>query len=970
MPIQLGGLVSGFDTESLIRALISRDTKPLDLMAQKKTRLEDAQNAWKDVNMRLTNLRNMVNLLKNSDTFSSKVVNSSNDKILSVSAGSSAANGTYQLKVHQLAEFNRYATASAADITGDDEANDNTVLGLIGTFSLRSSDSTEDALITVEVSDSLRDISNKINAANVGVTASLVENRLVIKSNTMGERGAIMLPSTGDAPVLASLLLNQTTAAQDARIEFEGLEFTRSSNYISDLVQGVTLNLTGTSDDAYVYFTVSSDTTRATDAIRGFVDQYNSLLNFIEEKTFLNPGNGALLIRSRNYTPLERGILQGDPTVTNLSSQLRRMVSSSLAGFNPMLNSLSAIGINTVSQGLNKKQVGYLAIDEAKLARALADPTGPATISTREQMPVQFNAFNSKTLEEITGDSAATANRTELGLAGVFEIQTGNGSFKRVSIEATDTLNVIRNKINAAAAGVTASVQDNRLVITSNTMGQPGQITFMDTNTAINSIIGQIAHMNNEIAIADSLLEPLPAVEYNKLVDTRNSLLARLSAYGEVDADNLPRVEFAGKEVINPSNSVTSVTSTDIADIVNGLIQEIADINLIIDGQPIPPNQSDLDDRDAIIEQLKIYGSVKFEYSTSNEYVFETVTFLGQEVINSVSNVVPVTDTYLDSLVLLDPLGLREVAIVSDANNAIKADQSGSFTMVINGKNFFIELNGPMTSQEVVRQINTVIGSEATASLDRNNRLTFTTIEQGWRATITIKDVWEGKTGDLATLGLIPGSSARGKDLDSFFTASIPATQATVISKQPLGFNPVTGSGGKLVVNIDNREFTVDFVGNYNRGDIANHINKTIGEYGQAYLDDNNFLIIRSLKSGDGSSVRIVSFDQNLTGLNLTTGQSATAEKGIDGIAVVLDRFYEAWVKSNGLLTQKDNALTGQIRDIQKQMDNLTARIDAKVERLWKQFSYMETRLQDMNSQSQTIDMYLANLMNSMRTRY
>ena len=930
MAIQLGGLVSGFDTQSLITALIQNDTKPLDLMASKKDRLEQAQNAWKDVNMRLSNLRSTVNVLKNSDTFKSRLVASSNDRILSASAGSAAVNGTYQLKINHLAEYNRYATFTAASLTGDDEANANTVLGMTGTFTVRSSDSTENGVVTVEISDSLQDVANKINAAASGVTASIVENRLVIRSNTMGINGEIVL-SNSEILDAEHLNLFQTTAAQDAEIEYEGLTFTRSSNYISDLISGVNLNLTGTSDGAYVFLTISPDTDRAIDAIRNFVDQYNSLLNYIEENTFVKPADRIDRTTSTYdpYAPYDssrqRGILQGDATIIGLESQLRRMINTSLSGFSPMLNSLSAVGITTSFGGIGKKQVGYLSFDEGKFAQAMSDPVGPASITARSQLPVQFNAFNSKTVADITGNESATTNRTALGLFGTVDIKVGGGSTVSIQIDENCTLADVRNRINEAAAGVTASIKDNQLVVTSNTMGIPGQISF-----------------SNNIGITGATITEIDAV---------------------INDISLSNIAISNKNV-----EIASALPEDLDDL-------LADKDALLAA------------REALIEDLHVYGPVSVDRSLSDDQI--ALTFMGKLVLDTGNNVdtSEITISYMeDYLKNIDPLRcltFTESALVSDANYAIKKDQGASFTMDISGKSYFIELKGPMTSQEIVRQINSVIGHVATASLNKDNRLTFTTLEQGINATITIKETfvmqyrekdsvgsWESSLGELTGLGIVSGTTSRGKDLDAFFTANILDGQATVTSRQPLGNNPVTGSGGKLTLNIDGVDYVVEFVGNYNIGDIANKINSVIGKAGQAYLDDNNFLVIRSLKSGDGSTVRVVSFDRNLEGLNLITGQSATAAKGLSGIAVTLDKYYEAWVTSGGILTQKQNSLGGQITDIQKQMDALTARIDNKVEFLWKQFSNMEKKLQDLSSQSQVIDTYLTNLLNNTSSYY
>ena len=781
---------------------------------------------------------------------------------------------------------------------------------------------------------------------------------------------------------------------------YEGLEFTRSNNYITDLVSGVTLNLTGTSDGGYVFFNISPDTDRAASAIQNFVDQYNSLFSFLEENTYVKPADridprASYDVYAAYDSNRQRGILQGDPTVIGLQSQLRRMVSASLNGFSPLLNSLSTIGVSTTYGGTGQKQYGYLSFNADKLIQALSDPVGPATVTATGQMPVQFNTVASKSITDIitalTGTEPGTTptNTTPLGLSGVLEIQVGDGKITRVQIDADYTLNDIRNKINAAGAGVTASVSDGQLLLTSNTMGVPGKVSFSNASGTVNSLVQQVAAINTGILTAIGASE-----DYTDLLTQREGLLEKLSAYSGIDVDTTSLLDDqvsislsgSGVYLLDPTNNITAFTNDDTIDIIEDMANQIAtlnsdislknaDIAYVAPGEPtedpllyeqyLADKEDLLAQRADLIAKLGVFGPVVVDDSLPDDQI--TLTVLNKEVLDAtnVVDVTGITSAYMDSVDPSRLTGFTETALVSDAGYAIKDGAGGSFTMEISGRYYYIELEGPLTSSEVVKKINSVIGSAALASLDKNNRLTFTTLEMGVGATITVKDIWEDVPGSMSALGLVSGTTSRGKDLDAFFTAEIPAGQPALNSKQPLSLNPITGSGGNLKLNIDGYDYTIEFVGNYNIGDIANKINSVIGGVGQAYIDENNFLVIRSLSTSSNASVRVVSFDNNLSGLNLTVGQSGYTSKALQGIAVVLDNFYAAWVVSGGILAQKQNSLGGQISDIQKQIDNLNARIDKRIDFLWQQFTNMEKKLSDLNSQSQYVDTYLSALLNS-----
>jgi len=140
---------------------------------------------------------------------------------------------------------------------------------------------------------------------------------------------------------------NLLQAPQEARIVVDGITVTRDSNTISDVLQGVTLTL---KDVGTVTIEVQHDVDRVMERIKAFVDQYNSVQNFIKEKT----GDG--------------GVLQGDVLLGRIQFQLRQLATARVDGAPEPYNQLAMIGISV-------DRYGTMTLDEGKLRAALeADP--------------------------------------------------------------------------------------------------------------------------------------------------------------------------------------------------------------------------------------------------------------------------------------------------------------------------------------------------------------------------------------------------------------------------------------------------------------------------------------------------------------------------------------------------------------------------------------------------------------------
>ncbi len=171
------------------------------------------------------------------------------------------------------------------------------------------------------------------------------------------------------------------STARDALVEMDGIEVTRDSNTISDLLPGVTLDLLAASDRPAT-LTVSRDRQSIKEALIEMVGQYNRLITQIDILTRRDESvieDAAFLAEEeRKKARADLGLFMGDLSLMQVKANLQRVM------MNPYptegereLALLAQIGISTHASAeggtLNKTRLrGYLEIDEAQLDKALS----------------------------------------------------------------------------------------------------------------------------------------------------------------------------------------------------------------------------------------------------------------------------------------------------------------------------------------------------------------------------------------------------------------------------------------------------------------------------------------------------------------------------------------------------------------------------------------------------------------------
>jgi flagellar hook-associated protein 2 len=389
--VQLSGGSSNIDFVDTVDKMIAARRIPADTLEKRIEKNDEKLTALKDLQTLLTALKDsMANLYgatsfdNSKNTFESKQIfasstGSSAGELMGVTASNAAKTGSYTFEVNQIASkhklsSNTQAVAASADVTG---------LTGTGEFSVTGGKGT--ANVTVNAGDTLQDIRDKINnlSDTTGVQAAVVkvsdtESTLILTSTEEGVDNRMSFSDVSGS-VLQNLgvLSDPTTInaanvideGDDAQITLDGITVTRGSNEFSDLVDGLTISLYDSEPGTEITIEIEQDLNQAKSAIVNFVDAYNAVQSFINEKTYVDPVTGEAS---------EDAILLGNSAVKTIESTLQRISGSIAEGVTDRADRddytlLAEIGIGLVPYGstgdplLNKT----IQLDESALNEAL-----------------------------------------------------------------------------------------------------------------------------------------------------------------------------------------------------------------------------------------------------------------------------------------------------------------------------------------------------------------------------------------------------------------------------------------------------------------------------------------------------------------------------------------------------------------------------------------------------------------------
>lgn len=190
MALSSPGIGSGIDVQGIVQKLMSIEQQPLAKIGARVVELKSQLSAYGSLKGAVSNFRDALGKLSDPAKFKAFAATSSDTAVLSGTASSTAARGTYNLEVLRLAEAHRLAAGTAFAGTSD-------VVGSVGD---RMRISVGGNSFTIDHGGkSVATIRDEINAAsdNTGVTASLIRDnvgyRLTLTSNGVGSGSFVSL---------------------------------------------------------------------------------------------------------------------------------------------------------------------------------------------------------------------------------------------------------------------------------------------------------------------------------------------------------------------------------------------------------------------------------------------------------------------------------------------------------------------------------------------------------------------------------------------------------------------------------------------------------------------------------------------------------------------------------------------------------------------------------------------------------
>ncbi|GLR27668.1 flagellar filament capping protein FliD [Limnobacter litoralis] len=530
--ITSAGIGSGLDVEGIISKLMAAERIPLNTIKTNTQTTQTKLSIYGIIKSSFDGLQTATNTLKNLSNIYPLTATSSNSSVVTGSATSASAKGSYSLTVQQLAQ--KQSIAANAVSTTDTAIGTGTLTITLGSYNatgntFTANSSATPVSITINSSNqTLSGVKDAINNANAGVTASIINdgtgNRLVLTSNTTGavngfKVGVVDNDGTNtdmsglsmlsyDPTAAAGSGKNQTSlaSAQDAQFTLNNIAITKPTNNVTDAVSGLTLNLLSTTTTP-VTLNVGLDSTALQGTLNKFIAAYNQIQGNLTDQQ----QKGATLVN--------------DTTPSQLELTLR----------NTLRNSGSTYGLTLADIGINFDKTGVMSLDSTKLNSALA--TDPrivekvfADTGSSSDSRVRFNGGTSLTRTGTYAINVSTAYNGTNTVVGTINGVNANAIGNVLTGATGDASEGLSVTIASGASGSLGTVTYNKGLASTlsdwiTSLNNPGGALVSRTD----GLNAKIKSLNND---ASKLSDRLTIIEanYRKQFNSLDTLLASMQA--------------------------------------------------------------------------------------------------------------------------------------------------------------------------------------------------------------------------------------------------------------------------------------------------------------------------------------------------------------------------------------------------------------------------------------------------------
>ncbi|MGO4762604.1 flagellar filament capping protein FliD [Cupriavidus sp. 2KB_3] len=368
MAISSIGVGSNLELQTLLDKLQAAEELPLTQINNQAKSYQAKLSGYGTIKSVLDAYSAAAKTLGTAATYSAVKASVTSDSVLSATTDATAVAGSYQIDVTSLAAaqslVSKQVTDKKAAIGGG------TITVDFGADLATGGTPTSTKTVTIGSDTSLEGIRDSINKANIGVTASIINDgsgtpyHIVLTSNKTGTDSGMRISASDSAvsdivaydPALATQPngMSEKVAAANAALKINGIDVTSQSNTVVDAAQGVTLTL---KSKGTTTMSVTRDDASIKAAVQGFVTAYNNILTAVGSLTTFDTDAGTA------------GALNGDGTLRNIATRLRSMLTAPMSDGNGGSITLSDLGIEF---NVTPENAGKLQINDDKLNKALA----------------------------------------------------------------------------------------------------------------------------------------------------------------------------------------------------------------------------------------------------------------------------------------------------------------------------------------------------------------------------------------------------------------------------------------------------------------------------------------------------------------------------------------------------------------------------------------------------------------------
>lgn len=473
MPVSGPVFGTALDVNAIVSQLMTLERRPLGALAQQESAIQSRVSSWGKLKSALASLREALRDVTDPDALRPFKAQVSDAAVATVSVGRGASAGSHTIEVLALAQAHRLHSgpfASSNEVLGGGTLTFEygTWDSAAGTFTANSAKPAES--VTIEAGSSLEAVRDAVNAAGIGVTASIVDDgsaaRLVFTSKETGAASSLRVTvadddgTDTDTAGLSSLAydpaaaegagrnLVEATAAQDASFTLDGIAMTRSANTVSGAIAGVTLTLRSTNAGNPVTFSVEQDADAVRSAVERFVAGYNDALKVLRELT------------AYDAATKHAGQLQGDALAGSVAFRMRSVLNSTLTAFTGRFSTLGEIGVSFGTDG-------SLSLDASRLSEVLDEAFDDvagllACGGACEQSGLVFRGYGANTqpgVYAVEVTQAATRGRITGSAAAGLTITAGVNDALAVTVDGVSATVTLAAGTYASASALAAEVQ-------------------------------------------------------------------------------------------------------------------------------------------------------------------------------------------------------------------------------------------------------------------------------------------------------------------------------------------------------------------------------------------------------------------------------------------------------------------------------------------------------------------------------